>query len=177
MKELLHNEKKVIYQSGKKSFTETLENKGVEYVELPILFDDEIKILKYVVDGAVKYAVEEYIGSNGEDGYRIFITETVPEDGWNELYTDCRRQLSGEEPAKIKNRFRLVVDKINTEITKRKSDNCSDLFSAMFDSDYTEADWQYFASRVAMFGYGIENIDKASEGIDKDFVSELKKYM
>ena len=178
MKTFKHDGIDVSFQRSTKNFVDALIEKNISFIELPIIISEDIRILRYSVDSVTKYAVVEIIdGGEGDDWYHIFITLSVPADGWDEFYTDCHRQSNGEEPAKIKNRFRLVVDKINAEITKRKLDNCSDLFSAMLDSDYTKADWQYFANRVAMFGYSIENIDKVSEGIDKNFTSELKKYM
>lgn len=103
MKTLVHNGVDVIVQNGQKSFVDTLVSKGISFVELPVLISRQIRVLQYSVNSIVKYAIVElFDGGEGDDWYQIFITSSAPADGWNELYTDCLRQLNGEKPTKIK---------------------------------------------------------------------------
>lgn len=103
MKTLVHNGVDVIVQNGQKSFVDTLVSKGISFVELPVLISRQIRVLQYSANSIVKYAIVElFDGGEGDDWYQIFITSSAPADGWNELYTDCLRQLNGEKTYKNK---------------------------------------------------------------------------
>ena len=124
MKTLVHNGVDVIVQNGQKSFVDTLVSKGISFVELPVLISRQIRVLQYSANSIVKYAIVElFDGGEGDDWYQIFITSSAPADGWNELYTDCLRQLNGEKPTKIKSRLKMAILAIDRVITEKKNKN------------------------------------------------------
>lgn len=132
--------------------------------------------------------VELFDGGEGDDWYQIFITSSAPADGWNELYTDCLRQLNGEKPTKIKSRLKMAILAIDRVITEKKNknidkENISDeekftklMIGYSFD-DYTEKDWKDMALGLWHYGYFKDNIDYFATDIDLDLLNNIKKYL
>ena len=189
MKTLVHNGVDVIVQNGQKSFVDTSVSKGISFVELPVLISRQIRVLQYSVNSIVKYAIVElFDGGEGDDWYQIFITSSAPADGWNELYTDCLRQLNGEKPTKIKSRLKMAILAIDRVITEKKNknidkENISDeekftklMIGYSFD-DYTEKDWKDMALGLWHYGYFKDNIDYFATDIDLDLLNNIKKYL
>lgn len=189
MKTLTHNGIDVIVQQGKNSFIDTLISKGIPFVELPVLIGKQIRVLQYSVNAVTKYAIVElFDGGEGDDWYQIFITSSAPADGWNELYTDCLRQLNGEKPTKIKSRLKMAILAIDRVITEKKNknidkENISDeekftklMIGYSFD-DYTEKDWKDMALGLWHYGYFKDNIDYFATDIDLDLLNNIKKYL
>lgn len=179
MKKLVHNGVDILHQTGETSFVDTLIDRGVAFVELPVIIGKNIRVLQYAVDGATKFAVVDF----SEDYQDIFITTSAPADGWESLYADCIGQLNGDEPVIMGNRLKLVANQLIDEVEKKKTEKIDDVFERMayecsitFD-DYTDEDWKYITLGLWHHGYFKENIDYFARNIDTDFISRVKKYL
>lgn len=176
MKKLVHNGVDILHQTGETSFVGTLIDRGVAFVELPVIIGKNIRALQYVVDGATKFAVVDFNG----DCQDIFITTSAPADSWESLYQDCLGQLNGDEPQKIKSRLKLVVNKLLVEIDKKKAekfDNPFDKIMAETFTEYTEEDYKEIALGLWHYGYDKENIDFFATDIDTDLLQRIKEYL
>ena len=79
MRTLEHRGQKIICQYINDNFGRILAKKNIKYSILPV-FSDNYIVYKCIVDGVVKYEMEDL-----QDSY-VYITSQVPEDGWDALY-------------------------------------------------------------------------------------------
>lgn len=75
MRTLEHRGQKIICQYINDNFGRILAKKNIKYSILPV-FSDNYIVYKCIVDGVVKYEMEDL-----QDSY-VYITSQVPEDGW-----------------------------------------------------------------------------------------------
>ena len=84
----------VSHQRIGRKFEDCLKEKGIRYIELPLLED---KVLRYEYEGKRRYA---YIApANGREEYleNVYITSEIPEDlSWSNIELDYRIQREKE---------------------------------------------------------------------------------
>lgn len=144
-KEFYHNGEKVIYQDTiEQSFLDVLTKNGIKPVELPI-DSTEFRVFRYFKDEKKRYAI---VSSHGYDMYfeDIYLTDTVPEDGFEALFYDVTDQKDmNKKPAIMKSRIRMVLsiarEKADAYVTEKYNLNPGDLHyrsNADFDEEEDE---------------------------------------
>lgn len=109
--EFYHNNEKVIYQMiSEDRFINVLYRKSVEPIELPDP-DMSYTVYRYSVNGVKRYACA--IRTADGQSERVFITDSIPEDGWNKLMTDVYAQYNGAEPTKMETRKEVAYKLAN----------------------------------------------------------------
>lgn len=109
MKEYMHNNKTIKYQEVvDQSFLAILAENGVRPRELPVP-DFRYRVFAYNTNGNHKYAA--VIVANAPDAYieKVFIMDSIPEDGFWSMMQDVSSQNSGAEPEKIKSRLSTAI--------------------------------------------------------------------
>ncbi|MBQ7673531.1 MAG: hypothetical protein IJT36_03280 [Alphaproteobacteria bacterium] len=135
MKLFTHFGNEVTMQYGGDSFISYLFKNGMEYRVLPII-DDHYIVIAYKKDNITKYAVEIEMSPTSDDanaGYRIVITDTIPEDGWDNMLLDVVRQEGGYEPSKPKSYVKEVLERIDARIQEERAAKTDDSFLEMFE--------------------------------------------
>ena len=98
----------VSHQRIGRKFEDCLKEKGIRYIELPLLED---KVLRYEYEGKRRYA---YIApANGREEYleNVYITSEIPEDlSWSNIELDYRIQREKESPMLLPSRARVLYD-------------------------------------------------------------------
>lgn len=116
----------VSFQYTEKDFRDILTERKINYIDLPILDSD---VVKYKVDGITKYAVIKSV----IEGYKIYITETIPDDlDFNLLVEDIDEQrtaiIRNQEPCPMQQATKLYkmiacADKILHQLRIDEMDN------------------------------------------------------
>lgn len=114
----------VIRQIISKRFISVLDQKGIEYTELPLV---EHWVVSYVLDNTKKYALINPCGDNEYAEY-VYTTTEVPFDGWDALVSDVEAQVVGEEPKKMSTRLRIVLDAAYKSAVEQVEASPSDSF-------------------------------------------------
>ena len=110
MKEFLHNGERVVYQQTLGvSFLSLLNDKGIIPEELPIE-DMSYRVFKYEIDGVKRYACVMKLISQDEYSENVYITWTVPEDGFYNMMMDVLLQEEGKEPQPIRSRLSVAIE-------------------------------------------------------------------
>ena len=117
LKVYYHNGEPVYYQKIVNAhFLDYLFNCGIKFIELPV-DDMDFRVLKYIVNGKRRYALT-FISGREDYTEHIYITESIPEDGWKAFFYDAEDQVTMDwKPKKMKSRLRLAWEfsKRNTE--------------------------------------------------------------
>lgn len=178
MKEYMHNGQKVIYQTiSDDSFLSHLSKAGIVPEELPLL---DNRVFKYTKDGVTRYAC--VYAANVPEMYleKIYITESLPEDGFLELMSDISDQVKGEEPKAIKSRLSLAVQEAEREahefIKKRYPDKEMEWYFVGYPEDVQKE--FHTARKLALNfkGYHLEDVEQISApDVDMEAVKEMLK--
>lgn len=104
MEMYLHNGKDVIFQYVAQPFINQLNNAGIYPEELPDL--DNV-IYKYTKGDVTRYALVIPVDGMTE---KVYMTYSIPEDGFQALLTDVENQRNGETPAKMRTRYELACE-------------------------------------------------------------------
>ena len=170
MRTLEHRGQKIICQYINDSFCRVLMEKNIKYSILPV-FSDNYIVYKCIVDGVVKYEMEDL-----QDSY-VYIVLQVPEDGWNALYNTV---LHGENKT---SRLKMCINQICTIIDNKIKDaqlaEGTSLFEIMAypQKEYTSKEWQRIALYLIACGYCKENIQIDTDGVDPKWIEKIKEYM
>ena len=98
----------VSHQLIGRKFEDCLKEKGIRYIELPLLED---KVLRYEYEGKRRYAY--IVPANGREEYleHVYITTEIPEDlSWSNIELDYRIQKEKESPMLLPSRARVLYD-------------------------------------------------------------------
>lgn len=108
----------VSHQLIGRKFEDCLKEKGIRYIELPLLED---KVLRYEYEGKRRYA---YIApANGREEYleHVYITTEIPEDlSWSNIELDYRIQREKESPMLLPSRARVLYDAAKELVRKEQ---------------------------------------------------------
>lgn len=108
----------VSHQRIGRKFEDCLKEKGIRYIELPLLED---KVLRYEYEGKRRYA---YIApANGREEYleNVCITSEIPEDlSWSNIELDYRIQREKESPMLLPSRARVLYDAAKELVRKEQ---------------------------------------------------------
>lgn len=180
MKRLIHNNKEIKFQEGNKSFLDTLNKNGITPQELPDP-DFRYRVFKYEIDGAVKYACVIVVNDPEDYIERIFITDSIPEDGFYNMMLDCIGQLGGEKPTKIKSRLKVALEESSNRVQKWTEEKYPDqAFTWMVAGEYPEeikkARMDYQQLVLCSMGYTAEIVEGLSApDVNMDYVKSILK--
>lgn len=170
MRTLEHRGQKIICQYIDDNFGRILAKKNIKYSILPV-FSDNYIVYKCIVDGVVKYEMEDL-----QDSY-VYITSQVPEDGWDALYNTV---LHGEcKTSRLKMCINHICTIINKEIADEKLAEGVPIFALMAypQKEYTSKEWQRIAFYLLTCGYCKENFEVDTNGVDPKWIEKIKEYM
>ena len=171
MRTLEHRGQKIICQYINDNFGRILAKKNIKYSILPV-FSDNYIVYKCIVDGVVKYEMEDLKGSY------VYIVLQVPEDGWDALYNTV---LHGEnKTSRLKMCINQICTIIDNEIKDAQLAEGTSLFEIMTYSqrgEYTPKEWQRIALYLITCGYCKENIEIDTDGVDPKWIEKIKEYM
>ena len=170
MKEYTHNGVIVLFKSTR-SYLSDLNDQGIYPVELPIIAD--YTVYKTIADGRPQYAaVKTYPAPEDVVSDDVYITETIPEDGFGALIEDVNNQREGGEPYPMKSRLKAIIELAIDTAEKDIYEKCKvDLRNYMMYG-FTEEEKKVYnniCKRVLWnYGYYNENSLKGISASEKD---------
>lgn len=171
-----HNGEEVIYQQIDVDFLWLLNKNGIIPQELPDP-DLNYRVFKYEKDGRVRYAcVLNTVGE--EPSQKVFITYSVPEDGFYKLMLDVQGQIDHGDPARIESRLHIAVAKAEREVSKGIDEKYPDKqFEFMLNGYPADVQKEYdfqFKISMADYGYYSKTLDQIeAPDVDKDSLRKL----
>lgn len=108
----------VSHQLIGRKFEDCLKEKGIRYIELPLLED---KVLRYEYEGKRRYAY--IVPANGREEYleHVYITTEIPEDlSWSNIELDYRIQKEKESSMLLPSRARVLYDAAKELVRKEQ---------------------------------------------------------
>ena len=178
MREYTHNNVRVTYQMVEDGFINALNANGMYPEELPI-DDFRYRVFKYTYDGSIRYAAVIQTIAPDACLEKVYITTSIPEDGFYEMMLDIEGQKDGDEPQKIKSRLSIAISKAEESADNWVKEQFPDEWKNCFFTGYTEKlQKEYdtaFGIALNSFGYDINMLDKINApDIDKE---DLKKKL
>lgn len=190
MKEYLHNGEKVILQTViDRCFLDALNEKGIIPEELPI-DNFEIRVFKYSIDGVKRYACVKAYGR--EDYFEdIYITYSVPEDGFERMMYDVEAQARGEctfSFSRLKWAYLKACKDAEDYVCEKYNINPEDIpTGSMEDIEARKENHEYydkienemkFLKKISLnkYGYNYDMIDKiAAADVNKEHIKDILK--
>lgn len=180
MGEYSHNGKTVRYQEIiDKSFLQVLAENGIRPAEIPDP-DLRYRVFSYTVDGNHRYAA--VIVANAPDAYieRVFITETIPEDGFWNMMMDVSRQNSGGKPEEMESRLHLAgveahkkaLEYIQEKYSEQAGKWMLSGYPAEIENEIREEEKRHYLN----YGYTLEILDMIEvHDVDMEYVKNILK--
>lgn len=149
-----HYGEKIILRRSPKPLRKELTERGVEWLELPVILNDDASnaVIQYNKNGHISYAVAVGRTSHTSDWYdneiQLFF-ETPPVDGdyWV-LFTDVMRQESGHAPTTMPSKPKILIDKAYQSVKY----SFEELLSGLSSEEETNKRcvWELFSMGITM---------------------------
>lgn len=152
-------------------FRQVLRDKGIRYIDLPIMDTD---VIKYVNDGVTRYAVIKDLIAPEEFWQAVYITEQIPDDlDWDRLIEDVEAQEQGDDPAKMTSKLKMILDAAEQAARDNKM-SAGDMDVVFNGVDIEDIGWSLIQMK-----YGKSKIEGMGQpdDVDADFLRSILDWM